>query len=191
VIIYEESKPREDGAAPEWLAGAADLQRREGSGKRWWGIGDGPLVGPHQLPSVQVADTIRATLLPGLEPLRLAIDQRWCPTSIGDDLVRRSWRMPCVLSQSGDRQFRTAYGEDCLPLLTPTQDRAEKVAQAARAAIVASVTDGTGIPQQHACRWAADLLSCVNHISALGLLDDALIAATLYTAAGLTPRLES
>ena len=197
MILYEETKPREDGSAPTWLEGARDLQRREGSGKRWWGIGSGALVG--EQPNAKwlpVGGGIKAVLLKGFDPRDLVMDQRWCPTAPAADLKGRVWFVPCVLSSAGDRQFRTSYGPDYLPMLTPEQAKAEAVAKAARAALVASVTDQEGLPMQLACRWAAELIATVNHVSVdvvsgLGLLDDALVAATLYSAAGLTPRLEA
>lgn len=197
MILYEETSPREDGAPPTWLEGAHDLQRREGPGKRWWGIGSGAFVGDQPTAKwLPLGGGLRAVLLKGFDPRTLAHAQQWCPTTYAADLQGRVWLVPCVLSQSGDRQFRTAYGADFLPSLTPEQAKAEAVAKAARGAIVASVADQTGIPMNLACRWAADLLCAVNHVSVdtvagLGLLDDALIAAILYSAAGLTPRLEA
>lgn len=196
MILYEETNPREDGAPPAWLEGAADLQRREGPGKRWWGIGSGALVGDQPTAIwAPLPGGIRAVALKGFDPRALAHNQQWCPITHAADLKGRIWLVPCVLSQSGDRQFRTAYGSDFLPALTPEQTKAEAVAKAARGAIVASVADQTGLPMQLACRWAAELLATVNHVSVdaiatLGLLDDALVAAVLYSAAGLTPRLE-
>jgi hypothetical protein len=196
MILYEETKPREDAAPPAWLDGARDLQRRDGHQRRWWGIGSGVFVGEQpDAKWVPIGGGIKAAILKGFDPSALAIDQQWCPTTFASDLKGRSWVVPCVLSSSGDRQFRTSYGPDFLPALTPEQAKAEAVAKAARAALVASVADNTGLPMQLACRWSAELLATVNHISVdvvagLGLLDDALVAATLYAASGLTPRLE-
>jgi len=130
VILYEESKPREDAAPPAWLEGAADLQRRDGPGKRWWGIGSGVFVGEQPTAKwLPIGGGIRAVLLKGFDPRSLAIDQQWCPTTHAADLQCRLWRVPCVLSQSGDRQFRTSYGPDFLPALTPEQAKAEAVAK--------------------------------------------------------------
>lgn len=196
MILYEETKPREDGAPPAWLEGAPDLQRRDGPDKRWWGIGSGALVGDQPTAKwAPLGGGLRAVVLKGFDPRALAINQQWCPVTLAADLQGRVWSVGCVLSQSGDRQFRTAYGPDFLPALTPEQTKAEAVAKAARSALIASVADNTGLPMQLACRWAAELLATVNHISidaiaALGLLDDALVAAVLYSASGLTPRLE-
>lgn len=196
MILYEETKPREDAAPPAWLEGAPDLQRRDGVGKRWWGIGSGAFVGDQPTAKwLPIGGGVRVVLLKGFDPRALAVSQQWCPVTLAADLQGRVWPVPCVLSQSGDRQFRTSYGPDFLPALTPEQAKAEAVAKAARSALIASVADQTGLPMQLACRWAAELLATVNHVSVdviagLGLLDDALVAAVLYAAAGLTPRLE-
>lgn len=196
MILYEETKPREDAAPLAWLEGAADLQRRDGPGKRWWGIGSGVFVGDQPAAKwLPIGGGIRAVLLKGFDPRSLAIAQHWCPVTPAADLQGRVWYVPCVLSASGERQFRTSYGPDFLPALTPEQAKAEAVAKAARSALVASVADEAGLPMQLACRWAAELLCTVNHVSVeavagLGLLDDALVAAVLYSASGLTPRLE-
>lgn len=198
MIVYEESPPREDGAAPEWLDGAPDLQRREGPGKRWWGIGSGAMVGPHDWKPAAIAPGVSAWLLKGFDPLTLAKSQQWCPTMTVADLKGRLWRAPCLLNEKGERQFFVAYGDNFEPDLTPEQINAEKIALAVRTAINAAnattETENLGLPIAMACKAAAVALSLVNHIpyeafAPLRLLDDALTAGVLYAMSGKTPRL--
>lgn len=200
MIVYEESPPREDGAAPEWLDGAPDLQRREGPGKRWWGIGSGAMVGPHENAKWSpIGSGMSALLIRGFDPLTLAKSQQWCPTTAVADLKGRLWRAPCLLNEKGERQFFVSYGGDSFePDLTPEQINAEKIAKAVRDAINAanatSETENLGLPIAMACRAAAVGLALVNHIpyeafAPLRLLDDALTAGVLYAMSGKTPRL--
>ena len=183
--------------APPWMEGAGNLQTRDGEGKRWWGIGDGYLCGPQERATWRpLPNDLSVTLVGAFDPRTLSHQQLWCPTAAVADLKGRVWLAPAVLSPDGGRQFRTSYGEDWLPLLTPEQDTAEKMANAARHALIASSTDGSGLPMPAAAHWAAELLASVNHVSpraiaALGLMDDALLMGVLLCASGLTPRLEA
>lgn len=199
MIIYEEAPPRESTTPPEWLEGAEGLQRREGAGKRWWGIGSGALVGPQEGAQWrQIAPGVSATLLRGLDPLALAKAQSWCPTTRVADLQGRIWLAPCLLNEKGERQFYVSYGDDFEPYLTPEQANAEKIALAVRSAITAANattdTEHLGLPTAMACRAAAVFLALVNHVpfeafAPLRLLDTALTAGVLYAASGKTPRL--
>lgn len=163
---------------------------------RWWGIGDAYLCGPQDgAKPIMLDDGYEMVVLKDFDPRPLAINQRWCPTTVVADLHARVWVVPMVLSQHGDRKFSTAYGGDFLPLLTPVQDKCEKVAHAARSALIAAANGEQAVPMSMAARWAAELISAVNHVTPqvlafAGLLDDALIGGTLYQATGLAPRLE-
>lgn len=179
--------------APPWMEGAGNLQTRDGEGKRYWGVGDGYLCGPQERAQWRdIDDGYSVAIVGALDPRSLARDQRWCDTSFACDMSGRAWACPLVLAQSGARRFRSAYGADYLPLLTSAQDRAEKVARAAADALTAAHAGTGAIPMQVACAWAAELLSIANHVTpqilgVLGLLDDALIGAALYRAAGFMP----
>lgn len=189
ILIHDKRADR--SLAPSWLEGARELQRRESDGESWWGIGSGYLCGPQP--------TVKWEKLPGrlsvaaigtIDPRDLVTDQRWITTEPIADLSLRIWFAPCVLDKDGSRRFRTAYGPDFLPALTPVQERCEAIANAARSALIAAHCDDAPIPIKQACAWAAELLSAVNHITpdiigALRLLDDALIGGVLYRAAGL------
>jgi hypothetical protein len=125
-----------------------------------------------------------------MDPRDLVADQRWITTEPIADLSMRIWFTPCVLDKDGSRRFRTAYGADFLPALTPMQERCEAIANAARSALIAAHCDNVPIPMRQACAWAGELLSAVNHVTpailgSLRLLDDALIGGVLYRAAGL------
>lgn len=199
MIVYEEQPLRESGATPDWLEGADNLQRREGPGCRWWGIGSGAMVGPHEGAKwASIMPSFRAIVLRNFDPLTLSKNQRWCPVRQVADLKGRLWMAPCLLNGEGERQFNVTYGDDFLPDLTPEQTNAENIAKAVRTAINhANATDETenlGLPMAMACKAAAVALSLVNHIpfeafGPLRLLDDALIAGTLYAISGKTPRL--
>ena len=198
MIVYEESPLRQSDGPPEWLDGAEELQRREGAGKRWWGIGSGAFVGPQDGKWSRLDANTSAILLRGFDPLTIAKRQSWCPTTTVADLKGRLWRAPCLLSDKGERQFFVEYGDDFAPFLTPEQENAEKIALAVRSAINAAnasaETENLGLPVAMACRAAAVALSLVNHIpfeafAPLRLLDDALTAGVLYAISGKTPRL--
>jgi hypothetical protein len=199
VIVYEESPPRDTDAPPDWLEGAADLQRREGPGKRWWGIGSGALVGPQDGAKwSSVGPGITAILLRGFDPLTLAKQQSWCPTTCVSDLKGRLWRAPCLLNDKGERQFFVEYGDNFEPALSDEQANAERIALAVRSAINAANattdTEKLGLPTAMACRAAAVALALVNHIpfeafAPFRFLDDALTAGVLFAMSGKTPRL--
>ncbi len=199
MILVQDNRNRPE--APPWMAGAADLQCREGEGKRWWGIGEGYLCGPQERATWhEIPDGYSVAIMGETDPRVLARRQLWCPLAPVADLLGRVWFAPCLLSSEGERQFRTAYGEDYLPALTDVQANAEKVALAARAALVAAAADkmaggAGGLPMPAAAHWAADLLASVNHvtpqvIACNSLLDDALIGGVLLQASGLMPRME-
>ena len=199
MIVYEEHPASESGNPPEWLEGAEELQRREGPGKRWWGIGSGAMVGPHEGAKwMAVGSGVSAVLLRGFDPLTLAKRQSWCPVRHVADLKGRMWLAPCLLNAEGERQFNVSYGDNFQPDLTPEQTNAENIAKAVRTAInhanATSDTEHLGLPIEMACKAAAVALSLVNHVpfeafAPLRLLDDALIAGVLYAVSGKTPRL--
>lgn len=204
MILIADTKHADRTTPPSWLAGAPGLQRRDGVDGRWWGIGDGYLVGPQDRPFLQLDDGWRVTLLDGFDPRTIARAQHWCPTRPVADLQGRVWFAPELLNQHGERIFRVSYGEDFLPALTPEQKRAQEIADAARQALITAAKEaanddqrtGSGLPVSVAGRWAAELLALVNHVSVpvlgkLGLLDDALIGGVLLLATGLSPRMEA
>ncbi len=190
MIVVRDNQNRRE--APPWMAGAAELQRRDGDGVCWWGIGDGGdayLCGPHESATWRdLGEGYSVALIGKNDPRVLARSQLWCPVAPVADLQGRVWMAPSILSPDGERQFRTAYGDDFLPALTTEQEHA-------RACLIAAVATGSGVPMPAGARWAADLLSAVNHTTPTllargALLDAALICGVLYLGAGLSPRLE-
>lgn len=109
----------------------------------------------------------------------------WADVRPVQDLREQVWMAPTILTANGERAFRVAYGPSWLPELTPEQDRAEKIARAARDALI-----GGGADMGIACQWAAELLCISYHIhpvviAGLALLDDRLVPEVLGVASGL------
>jgi hypothetical protein len=193
VIVYRDTKPTERSTPPAWLAGACELYQRDGIGSpfRYWGVGSPWLVGEH--PDKRwhaLPDGWECCLVGGAEPEILQRAQRWCDTDRAVDLAGNEWLAPRLLSEDGTAIYRVAYGADWLPSLTPEQYRADDVAKASRASLMAAREGGPAPDQRAICQWAAELL-CVTHhldtsvIGALSLLDDALVLTAISAACGL------
>lgn len=197
MIIYADTRPLERQVPPPWLVGAHDLHSREGLGVpfRWWGIGSPWLLGEqptaawHDLP-----DGWRCCQLPEDDghraPPAPVRRQLWCDTGMAVDLVGRVWAAPRILAPDGSVIYRFAYGLDWLPLLTPDQQRADDVAKAARAALLAAKAGGPQPDVRTCCQWAAELLSRTHHIevpvlAVEGLIDDNLVTSTLSMSTGV------
>jgi hypothetical protein len=192
MIVYLDTNPDRD-TPPPWLVGAHNLHRRDGAGRRWWGVGSTPwLVGPHDGDWQDLDDGWRCLLVGELDPVELRRAQRWCDTEPAVDLAGRRWAAPVILGPDGLPIFRVNYGgRDFLPLLTPEQLQAKAVAEAARQALASGGIDGP-----FARQWVATLLAITHHLSvqvigALGILDDALVLSTLQPAAGKRLRFQS
>lgn len=196
MILYEDTRAHLRQDPPPWLlngeAHAPDLCRRDGLGVnlRWWGIGDPWLCGP-QTRAVwhDLDDGWRVCLVGGqVEPERLGRVQRWCDLAPAVDLVGRQWGAPVILASDGTPIYRVRYGKDFLPAKTPEQNRAEKIAMAAREAIISGAL--ASMDMSVACQWAAELQATTKHVTpeaigALGLMDDALALSTLSVAVTL------
>jgi hypothetical protein len=191
VILYRDNQNRMD--PPSWLVGAPDLVVRESITGRHWAIGDAYLCGPQERNKwVDVGDGFSATVVGELDCLKLSRAQRWCETATVPDMHLRQWSIPKPLSYEGGRTFRVAYGADFLPALTEEQTKTEAIARAARDALIAATLNGDPIQMKLACAWTAELLTITNYVTPrvlaeLGLIDDVLVAAVLYGAAGLSP----
>lgn len=189
MILYRDNLPRL--TPPDWLVGAPDLVVRESVGGRYWAIGEAYLCGPQERNKwVDVGDGFSATIVGALDARPLTRAQRWCETVCGPDLQSRLWTIPTPLALDGSRTFRVAYGADYLPALTPEQQRTEDIARAARGALIAAGCNDEPLPMRIACAWTAELLSITNYVTPkvlgeLGLIDDVLVAATLYASGGI------
>jgi hypothetical protein len=198
VIVYlTAGAPR----LPPWLADfrpadamAAELCRRDTEHGHLVGIGN-PLIfdEPPAEAFCDLDDGWRVALVGGVDPLQILRRQEWCRSRRVESLDGRRWQPPEILGADGVRDFLVAYaGRDFLPRLTPTQQRCEEVAKAAREMILG----GGGIDMQPACRWAAILLSATHHVSpdclaVLGLIDDRLAIGTLEAATSLSLKREA
>jgi hypothetical protein len=116
----------------------------------------------------------------------LTRDQLWCDIEVVADLKETPWVAPRILNKAGGRAFRVAYGADWLPALSDEQARAEKIALAAREALLSAGS----VDMPIACQWAAELLCVTYHLhpqvfAAFALLDDRLVPEVLGAAAGL------
>lgn len=189
MILYRDNLHRLN--PPDWLVGAPDLVVRESEGGRYWAIGEPYLCGPQERNRwVDVGDGVSATIVGELDTTRLCRSQRWCETVCGPDLQSRLWTIPTPLGLDGSRTFRVAYGADYLPALTAEQSRVEDIARAARGALIAAGCSDEPFPMRIACAWTAELLSITNYVTPkvlgeLALIDDVLVAATLYAAGGI------
>jgi hypothetical protein len=129
-------------------------------------------------------------------PAAIERAQGWFDTESVDDLRGRRWSAPVILTREGSRAFRVTYGPTWLPDLTPEQDRAEKIAQAARVEILkAYAGHDADLEMATACQWAAELLALTHHLTpgvlgVLGLMDDGLAMGVLRVATSLPFRLE-
>jgi hypothetical protein len=151
------------------------------SPRRWHALDDGWRVGLNAREFV---------------PAAIERAQGWFDTESVDDLRGRRWSAPVILTREGSRAFRVTYGATWLPDLTPEQERAEKIAQAARVEILkAYAGHDADLEMATACQWAAELLALTHHLTpgvlgALGLMDDGLAMGVLRVATSLPFRLE-
>lgn len=188
MIVYRH-KPQVSGpVTPEWLdgwtpvAGHSVCHRDTGKG-HIVGVAEPILFSP-PLRWFDVDQDWEGAFRGPLNHGVLARAQLWCDVRPALDLAERCWMAPVILTEEGGRAFRCSYGPSWLPELTPAQDRAEKIAKAARDAL-----DGGGVDMAVACQWAAELLCItyhlhVNVISNLALLDDRLVPEVLSAASG-------
>ena len=190
MIVYRDRRKLEGPTCPEWIAewqpvtGHA-LCHRDTEAGHIVGVAD-PLLFKPAARWFEVDQDWEAALV-GKEPNPgvLARSVIWCDVRPVQDLAERVWMAPVILTEKGERAFRVSYGSNWLPSLTPAQERAEKIAKAARDALA-----GGGANMAVACQWAAELLCVtyhlhVNVISNLALLDDRLVPEVLGVAAGL------
>lgn len=115
-------------------------------------------------------------------------DILWCDIQAVRDLKDNVWAAPVILTAGGSRAFRTAYGTDWLPALTEDQERAERIAEAARDEFLRA--EGSSLEMPVACQWAAELLSITYHlhpraIAALAILDERLVVEVLKAGCGI------
>jgi hypothetical protein len=196
VILYRDLKHAERVTPPPWLDGAANLQARDDTKSgRLWGIGDAFLLEPAERGWSDLEDGWQVRVAGKVNAMDLARDQKWCavmPVTSLEDVI---WMAPRVLDITGERAFRVAYGADFFPELSPDQKRAYAIAEEARVLLAQGAREG-GFSASLGARYAADLLSVVNHITPaaiarLRLMDDAVILGVLRTAAGFVGELES
>ena len=190
MIVYRDKRKLEGPSCPEWIAewqpvAGHALCHRDTEAGHIVGVGD-PLLFRPAARWFEVDQDWEAALV-GKEPNPgvLARSVIWCDVRPVQDLAERVWMAPVILTEKGERAFRVSYGSNWLPSLTPAQERAEKIAKAARDALA-----GGGANMAVACQWAAELLCVtyhlhVNVISNLALLDDRLVPEVLGVAAGL------
>lgn len=197
MLLYRDTRADTRREPPPWLVGAADLQCREHStpSLRYWGIGPAYLLGEQDAwidldDGWQVAESI------DFDPIVLVHQKRWCQIEPLQDLEDRTWYAPRILADNGGRMIIASYGgDDFRPILTPVQQRAESIANAAREALQANQAVDPAVAtapldMSIGARWAAELLSMVNHITPQVLarchfLDEGLILQVLELATGL------
>jgi hypothetical protein len=192
MIVYRDSRKLSGPTCPEWLsewkpgsAGVHSLCHRDTADGHLVGVGDPLLFSPPRRWFDVDQDWQAGSIGKDLNHGVLARDLLWCESRACADLADRVWMAPVILTAGGDRAFRVAYGSNWLPSLTPEQTRAEKVAVAAREALLSG-----GADMAIACQWAAELLCVTYHlhvqvIAGLALLDDRLVPEVLATAAGI------
>ncbi len=199
-IVYL-SKTETGAACPPWLAEwqprslSASLCHREVEAGHIVGICE-PLVFKPANRWVDIDESWSVGRVPGskVEHDALVRDVLWCDIRAVRDLKDQVWAAPVILTATGGRAFRTAYGKDWLPELTAEQVRAEQIARAARDEFLRG--ENSALDMSVCCQWAAELLSLTHHLhpavfSALALLDDRLAPETLGVAAGLPDALEA
>lgn len=114
----------------------------------------------------------------------LKIGTKWKVIPFEDGDVK--WGLPVVLTDKGTRAYSVVYGgPDFSPMLTDEQKDAQRIAEDARACCL----NGEWPDMPIRARWTARLLTLTYFVSvptlgAIGVLSDALIASTLFTAAG-------
>ncbi len=189
MIVYRDKRPSAGPSCPDWLAGwepvhGHALCHRDSKAGHLVGVAD-PLLFDAPRRMFDVDEDWQAGLVGEFNQGPLARSLLWSDVRPVQDLAERCWMAPVILTANGDRAFRVNYGASWLPALTPAQDRAEKIARAARDALA-----GGGADISIACQWAAELLCIPYHlhpavISHLALLDDRLVPEVLGIAAGL------
>ncbi len=195
MILYRDLQQAERTSPPEWCMDgdgnwAPNLQSREDSGGRLWGIGDAYLLGPYKDGWHDLAGGWQMRVVDKIEPRHLFRSERWVDCEPVYDLFGTAWQAPTILAYSGVRIFRVTYGKDFLPKLTIRQERAEAIANEARIAFQRTKAAGDGVDMVLACQWAAELLSQVHYltpevIAAAGILDDDLTIGILSHASAI------
>lgn len=191
MLVYKDTKANIRRDPPPWLDGADDLQEcNERSGQvRYWGIGNAHLVGDRK-DWTALDDGWSVSIAGPIDPQDFRRVMRWCRTVEVEDTQGREWTAPVITDSKGNRLILAAYGKDFLPVLTNAQQRAWEVVQAAREHLTAiNAIEGSQMDMGLCARWAVELLSLTHHISPevileLGVLDEALILATLSAAVG-------
>jgi hypothetical protein len=189
MICYRDRRKLDGPSCPEWLAGWTPVAghgvcHRDTERGHVVGVADPLLFSPPPRGWFDIDQDWEAAPLGPINPGVLARDLLWCDSRPAQDLAERCWMAPVILTAGGERAYRVAYGPNWLPALTPAQDRAEKIARAAREALA-----GGGADMAVACQWAAELLCITYHlhvsvIAHLALLDERLVPEVLGVAAG-------
>lgn len=193
MLLYRDTLHGSRRDPPPWLVGVADVHCREGARGRLWGAGDGRVVGEQQH-WLDLDDGWQCSAVGKAEPETCRREIAWADCGKVLSLAGEVWSAPILLTSDGNRAFRVAYGDDWLPALTPEQERAEAVANAAREALLRAVPSednpGEGLPMRVACQWAAELLSLAQGvtpqiIARLRVMDDRLAVGALMVATGM------
>lgn len=180
---------------PPWLAGAADLQRRDlPGGVALWAIGDPLLVQPAETwqEVEKVGEhTCEAGTVGDRSTDGLARHMPGWHMTTARDATACEWSIPVILNRSGERNFPCPFGPDYLPRPTHKQERLLHIGKAIRCELIRVGTaqdgDEMAIDAAVSARWAAEMIVFSNHISelallSLGYLDEVLIVNALTKA---------